>query len=282
MLPDPENKATNIKLHPSLSTLLPSHAHPPPSRPEAKAPRHAQKRVGTDPTHPHSPASFSPSPPPPFLLIIILVLNFQKHTRRENATVLPEQLRLCFQTAYYHQSGWIFSPPPFFSFTLARVLLPPPNHHHHIFNGFQAITVSPKVEKENSRWDAAPVEKFNKMWKPSTLFQPPFRESVCDRKRAHARVQKHPRYSPQSWVKNFLFLTHMHTHTQTHQVGNWVQMGIFHNGWAQLTKWLTGWLHEAWLPVRHKLEECKESLHSPGASSLKYTHAYANLRNTNV
>lgn len=65
-------------------------------------------------------------PPPPFLLIIILVLNFQKHTRRENATVLPEQLRLCFQTAYYHQSGWIFSPPPFFSFTLARVLLPPP------------------------------------------------------------------------------------------------------------------------------------------------------------
>lgn len=163
----------------------------------------------------------------------------------------------------------------FFLLLLLEFCFPPPNHHHHIFNGFQAITVSPKVEKENSRWDAAPVEKFNKMWKPSTLFQPPFRESICDRKRAHARVQKHPRYSPQSWVKNFLFLTHMHTHTQTHQVGNWVQMGIFHNGWAQLTKWLTGWLHEAWLPVRHKLEECKESLHSPGASSLKYTHTHA-------
>lgn len=168
----------------------------------------------------------------------------------------------------------------FFLLLLLEFCFPPPNHHHHIFNGFQAITVSPKVEKENSRWDAAPVEKFNKMWKPSTLFQPPFRESICDRKRAHARVQKHPRYSPQSWVKNFLFLTHMHTHTQTHQVGNWVQMGIFHNGWAQLTKWLTGWLHEAWLPVRHKLEECKESLHSPGASSLKYTHTRAQISGT--
>lgn len=189
--------------------------------------------------HTPTPLPLFLPPPPPFLLIIILVLNFQKHTRRENATVLPEQLRLCFQTAYYHQSGWIFSPPPFFSFTLARVLLPPPNHHHHIFNGFQAITVSPKVEKENSRWDAAPVEKFNKMWKPSTLFQPPFRESVCDRKRAHARVQKHPRYSPQSWVKNFLFLTHMHTHT--HKPIRWVTESRWASFIMDEPSWLNGW-----------------------------------------
>lgn len=63
---------------------------------------------------------------PPFLLIIISVLNFQKHTRRENVTVLPEQLSLCFQTAYYHQNGWIFSLSPKF-FPLAKFLsLSPP------------------------------------------------------------------------------------------------------------------------------------------------------------
>lgn len=69
---------------------------------------------------------FTPLPPPPFLLIIILVLNFQKHTRRENATVLPEQLRLCFQTAYYHQSGWIFSPSTIFFFYSCSSSAPPP------------------------------------------------------------------------------------------------------------------------------------------------------------
>lgn len=127
----------------------------------------------------------------------------------------------------------------FFLLLLLEFCFPPPNHHHHIFNGFQAITVSPKVEKENSRWDAAPVEKFNKMWKPSTLFQPPFRESVCDRKRAHARVQKHPRYSPQSWVKNFLFLTHMHTHT--HKPIRWVTESRWASFIMDEPSWLNGW-----------------------------------------
>lgn len=215
-MPDPENKATNIKLHPSLSTLLPSHAHPPPSRPEAKAPRHAQKRVGTDPTHPHSPASFYPSSPPPLSFNNNLGFEFSEtHTARKCNCTARTASPLFSNSLLPPEWLDLFSLHHFFLLLLLEFCSPPPtpNHHHHIFNGFQAITVSPKVEKENSRRDAAPVEKFNKMWKPSTLFQPPFRESVCDRKRAHAHVQKHPRYSPQSWVKNFLFLTHMHTHT---------------------------------------------------------------------
>lgn len=95
-------------------TLLPRSS----PRPEAKAPRHAQRSAGAGPTNPPPPPPAASSPSPllsPFLLIIISVLNFQKHTRRENATVLPEQLSLCFQTAYYHQNGWIFSLSPVFS-----------------------------------------------------------------------------------------------------------------------------------------------------------------------
>lgn len=32
--------------------------------------------------------------------------------------------------------------------------------------------------------------------------------------------------------------SHSHKHTEAHQSGNWFQMGLFHNGWAQLTDWL--------------------------------------------
>lgn len=132
-------KATNIKLHPALSALIPSHAYTPytllPPSLQSSAPRprlHAMLReelvliqqTPHTPPHPQkisSPCLFSLSSSSPFLLIMISVLNFHKHTQQENATVLPEQLSLCFQTAYYHQNGWIFSLSPIF-FPLAKFL----------------------------------------------------------------------------------------------------------------------------------------------------------------
>lgn len=122
---------------------------------------------------------------------------------------------------------------------------PPSSHNFYVFfccrgpqQWFHVITVYLK-------WGGGQMSKMSCVWRILTrcgrsLFQHVF-VNAC---RCMWRIE---------WFNFFLLVcwktlvqlsvslkqSHSHKHTEAHQSGNWFQMGLFHNGWAQLTDWLT-------------------------------------------
>lgn len=140
LLKKKKKKATNTKLRPELYALIPSHAymHPPPPsspRPEAKAPRHAQRSAGTDPTtsppHTHTTTTTSAYFPSRLLLSFNNNLGFEfseTHTVRKcnctartafplfsNSLLPPEWLDL-FPLPLFFSSCWVFFSPSYLMF----------------------------------------------------------------------------------------------------------------------------------------------------------------------